>query len=80
MRPASAESMPQMQAYILHDIRKGQVSEMKKVILILVDGLGPDFEPGIIFEHANICDIAPTITTLMGIEAVAEWEGKSLLC
>lgn len=43
-------------------------------------GLGPDFEPGKIFEHANICDIAPTITTLMGIEAVAEWEGKSLLC
>ena len=42
MRPASAESMPQMQAYILHDIRKGQVSEMKKVILILVDGLWPD--------------------------------------
>ena len=30
-------------------------------------------------ENANIMDIAPTITALLGVEADPEWEGKSLI-
>lgn len=40
--------------------------------------IGPEFEPGSVFPKANICDIAPTITKLMGVAANKEWEGKSL--
>ena len=40
---------------------------------------GPSFEPGSILENPTICDIAPTIAELLGVESGPEWEGKSLL-
>lgn len=40
---------------------------------------GKDIEKGKVLKDANIKDIAPTITKLLGIEADNEWEGKSLL-
>ena len=40
---------------------------------------GPAFEPGKILDNVNIKDIAPTITTLLGVEPDEEWEGKSVL-
>lgn len=48
-------------------------------MLIPIIGIGPDFEPGRILQNANICDLAPTITTLMNVSAPKEWEGKCLL-
>jgi bisphosphoglycerate-independent phosphoglycerate mutase (AlkP superfamily) len=30
-------------------------------------------------KNANIKDIAPTITTILGVEPDPEWEGKSLI-
>lgn len=41
--------------------------------------IGSEFEPGSALPKANICDIAPTVTALMGVSADEEWEGKSLL-
>lgn len=41
--------------------------------------IGPDFVPGKVLEKAGICDIAPTVTDLMGVPAPGEWEGRSLL-
>ena len=40
---------------------------------------GPAFEAGKVLESVNIKDIAPTITTLLGVEPDEEWEGKSLI-
>lgn len=40
---------------------------------------GAPFTPGSTWENANIIDIAPTITALMGVETPPEWEGKILL-
>lgn len=48
-------------------------------MLIPLIFIGPDFEPGSTFESAEILDIAPTITDLMGVSAPREWKGKSLL-
>lgn len=39
---------------------------------------GKDFEAGRRFENSSIMDIAPTVTSLLGVEPNAEWEGKSL--
>ena len=52
----------------------------KEDMLIPIICMGPDFEAGKVIEHVNICDIAPTITGLMGVGMDAEWEGKSLVC
>ncbi len=41
--------------------------------------IGKDFEAGSELQNVNLKDIAPTITTLLGIEPDEEWEGKSLL-
>lgn len=60
-----------------HDRSHGSVD--KEDMLIPLICIGPDFQPGKIFEKAGICDIAPTITGLMGVPAVEEWEGKDLL-
>ncbi len=40
---------------------------------------GPEFEAGKELENVNIMDIAPTITTLLGISANRDWEGHSLV-
>lgn len=41
--------------------------------------IGPDFAPGSHFASAGICDIAPTITDLMGVPMGKDWKGTSLL-
>lgn len=51
----------------------------KEDMLIPLVCIGPDFQPGARFESAGICDIAPTITELMGVDAAQDWKGRSLL-
>ena len=60
-----------------HD--KSHGSELPEDMTIPLFLLGKDFEPGKEIEKANIMDIAPTITKLLGVETHNEWEGKSLL-
>ncbi len=38
--------------------------------------LGKPFEAGKAVEGLTIQDIAPTIASLLGVEAPAEWEGR----
>ena len=59
-----------------HDRTHG--SEMPEDMLIPVIIRGKGFE-GTLPENTNIMDIAPTITTLLGVEPDEEWEGKSLI-
>lgn len=40
---------------------------------------GPSFKKGYTFPQANIKDIAPTITHLLGLPNAPEWEGKCLI-
>jgi len=40
---------------------------------------GKGVSPATELKNANIIDIAPTVTKLLGVEAADEWEGKSLL-
>lgn len=51
----------------------------KEDMLIPLVCIGPDFQPGVRLENAGICDIAPTIAELMGVAAVQDWKGRSLL-
>lgn len=51
----------------------------KEDMLIPLVCIGPDFQPGARLENARICDIAPTIAELMGVAAVQDWKGRSLL-
>lgn len=60
-----------------HDRMHG--TEMPEDMTIPVFALGKDFVPGHKLENVNIKDIAPTITTLLGVEPDEEWEGRSLL-
>ena len=60
-----------------HDRTHG--SEMPEDMLIPIIIKGRDFEAGKLLENANIMDIAPTITKLLGVEADEEWEGKPLI-
>lgn len=54
-----------------------------RTLLILVDGMRPDalenFEAGKVLKNANIKDIAPTVTKLLGVKPGDKWEGKSIL-
>lgn len=54
-------------------------TKMPEDMLIPVICIGPDFVRNRTLSDVNICDIAPTITALMGVSAPREWEGKSLL-
>lgn len=60
-----------------HDWMHG--TEEKEDMLIPLVCIGPDFQPGVRFEGAGICDIAPTVTELMGVAASEDWKGRSLL-
>lgn len=60
-----------------HDRTHG--SEMPEDMLIPIIIKGKDFEAGKVLENANIMDIAPTVTKLLGVEPDREWEGKSLI-
>ena len=54
-------------------------TQVPEDMLIPIICIGSEFEPGNVLSKVNICDIAPTVTKLMGISACKEWEGKSLL-
>ena len=41
--------------------------------------MGKAFKEGRQIQNADIKDIAPTVTALLGVNANSEWEGKSLL-
>jgi arylsulfatase A-like enzyme len=52
---------------------------MPEDMLIPIIIKGKDFETGKIIENANIMDIAPTVTKLLGVAPDSEWEGKALI-
>jgi predicted AlkP superfamily pyrophosphatase or phosphodiesterase len=60
-----------------HDRTHG--TEMPEDMLIPIIIKGKDFEAGKILENANIMDIAPTVTKLLGVAPDSEWEGKALI-
>ena len=60
-----------------HDRTHG--TEMPEDMLIPIIFNGKKFKQGNAFENANIMDIAPTVTKLLGVEPDEEWEGKALI-
>lgn len=60
-----------------HDRHHG--TEMAEDMTIPVICHGPEFEVGRQLENVSIMDLAPTVTSLLGIPANREWEGRSLL-
>lgn len=54
-------------------------TEEREDMLIPLVCIGPDFRPGVRLEGVGICDIAPTVTELLGVGASEEWKGRSLL-
>lgn len=54
-------------------------TELPEDMLIPLFLLGKNFTPGKQLETANIMDIAPTVTALLGVDPDSDWEGKSLL-
>ena len=60
-----------------HDRNHG--TDLPEDMLIPLFLLGKDFKPGKQLETANILDIAPTVTALLGVEPNPDWEGNSLL-
>ena len=60
-----------------HDRTHG--TEMPEDMTIPVFALGKDFMPGAHLSDVSIKDIAPTVTTLLGVERDEDWEGRSLV-
>lgn len=60
-----------------HD--RGHGTNMPEDMTIPVLMKGKSFAPGKIIPNANIIDIAPTITSLLGVQSNKDWEGKSLV-
>ncbi len=60
-----------------HDRTHG--TDMPEDMLIPIIANGSSFKAGETFDNANIMDIAPTVTKLLGVEPDEEWEGKSLI-
>ena len=54
-------------------------TDMKEDMLIPLIIVGDGFKENTIIKSANIKDIAPTITSVLGIKPDVEWEGKSLI-
>lgn len=75
--------LPQEYAVIItadhggHDRTHG--SEAPQDMTIPLFCLGKPFTPGTLLENITIKDIAPTVTTLLGVDTPEEWEGKSFL-
>lgn len=53
--------------------------DIKEDMLIPLIIIGDDFKENTVIENANIKDIAPTVTKVLGVEADKEWEGKSII-
>lgn len=60
-----------------HDRTHGSDKPEDMLIPIIING--KDFKKGKTFDNANIIDIAPTVTKLLGVEPDSEWEGALLL-
>ncbi len=60
-----------------HDRTHGTEMPEDMIIPIIING--KDFEACKQLENANIIDIAPTVTKLLGVEPDIEWEGKPLI-
>ena len=60
-----------------HDRTHG--TELPEDMTIPIIFLGKDFEAGRELKDANIKDIGPTVTKLLGVMPDEDWEGKSLL-
>lgn len=54
-------------------------SDMPEDMLIPIIINGKDFEKGKEFSTANIIDIAPTITKLLGVAPDSDWEGTPII-
>lgn len=59
-----------------HDRTHG--TELPEDMTIPLFFLGDEFTPGKELSGLSLLDIAPTVTSVMGIPAVAAWEGKSV--
>ena len=77
------QSMPDDYSIIItadhggHDRSHGSdVAEDMTIPLFLK---GKAFSPDVQPQDVNIIDLAPTISNLLGVSAVDEWEGKSLI-
>ncbi len=60
-----------------HDRSHG--SELPEDMTIPLFFRGEDFTAGRVLEDISLLDIAPTIAAVMGINADADWEGRSLI-
>ena len=54
-------------------------TELPEDMVIPFFFIGEKFEKGRVLDGVTLLDIAPTITDVMGIPKVEEWEGKSLI-
>ena len=54
-------------------------TDMPEDMIIPFFFIGERFEKGRVLEGVSLLDIAPTVTEVMGIPKVAEWEGKSVI-
>ncbi len=61
-----------------HDCSHGTDDPRDMHIPIIISGVSPDADTEKM-DSANIIDIAPTITTLMGIDTNEDWRGISLI-
>lgn len=59
-----------------HD--RGHGSEMPEDMVIPMFFRGKDFKAGPLAENCSLLDIAPTITAVMGLSPVKEWEGHAV--
>jgi arylsulfatase A-like enzyme len=55
------------------------ISEEKEDMTIPIFLRHSTIAPGTLPENINIVDIAPTITSILGVDPDPDWEGKSLL-
>ncbi|MBE5786284.1 MAG: hypothetical protein E7324_01955 [Clostridiales bacterium] len=60
-----------------HD--RGHGTDMKEDMTIPMFFMGKEFAPGKELNGVSILDLAPTIARVLGVPAVREWEGKSLI-
>ncbi|MFA7636207.1 MAG: alkaline phosphatase family protein [Monoglobales bacterium] len=60
-----------------HDRMHG--TDMKEDMTIPLLIMGKDFKPGSVLENVSIKDIAPTVSSILGVFPDPEWEGKSLI-
>ena len=60
-----------------HDRTHGTDSDEDMLIPVIING--KDFPADSEIGEANIIDIAPTVTKLLGVEPDSEWEGKPLI-